>query len=193
MFTSRSWAAAFVNSLEKEGADLEDGVNTFIALASWVSSHQDVIFGRVAAKKMEPLIRQEVTATGTLLQAQEIAIRFFLLAVRKNVIRHIDSIIEEIKKSLNKKLGIIAVSAEYVQKPKEEFESRLIEAIKKRTQAAKVELTGIVNPELIGGYRLRIGDEIIDASIRCQLQRMEACLAGGLTAFSKRPGGSGGS
>lgn len=42
-----------------------------------------------------------------------------------------------------------------------------------------MELTGQVKEELIGGYRLRIGDEIIDASIRSQLQKMEACLAGG--------------
>ena len=192
MFTSKSWAMAFINSLEKEDgdsknpiADIEDGVNTFMALASWASSLQGVIFGRTIAEKMEPLLRQGVTATGTLSQTQEIAIRFFLLIVRKNAIRHIGSIIKEIKKGLNKRHGVIAVSAEYTHKPKEEFEFRVIEAIKKRTGAAKVELTGIVNPELIGGYRLRIGDEIIDASICYQLQRMEACLAAGLTTFSK--------
>ena len=193
MFSGKSWASALINSLEKESGNsknpptcIEDGVNTFMALASCTPSLQGAILGRTTAEKMEPLIRQGVATTGTLSQAQEIAIRFFLLMVRKDAIRHIDSIIKEIKKILNKKLGVIAVSAEYAREPKkEEFESRVIEAVKKRTGAAKVELTGMVNPELIGGYRLRIGDEIIDASIRCQLQRMEACLAAGLTTFSK--------
>ena len=185
MFTSRSWATAFVNSLEKEGGEIEDGINTFIALASWVSSLQGVLYGRTVAEKMESLIHQKATANGALSRNQEIAIRFFLLMVRKNAIHKTDSIIREIKKIQNKRLGIVAVSAEYAHEPKKEFEFRLIEAIKKRTQAAKVELTGIVNPELIGGYRLRVEDEIIDASILFQLQRMEACLAADLITLSK--------
>jgi len=40
-----------------------------------------------------------------------------------------------------------------------------------------VELTGQINTELIGGYRLKIEDERIDASVRRQLLEMEACLA----------------
>jgi F-type H+-transporting ATPase subunit delta len=58
-------------------------------------------------------------------------------------------------------------------------ELRITEAIKKRTGALRIKLETQVNPELIGGYRLRIGDEIIDASVRSQLRRLESCLAAG--------------
>jgi len=95
---------------------------------------------------------------------------------RRNVVRHIDSVIGEIIKILDKKNGVIKVMAEYAFEPEKDFTSKLKESIKKQTGAASVELTGQVNTELLGGYRLKIGDETIDASVRRQLMKMEACL-----------------
>ena len=134
MFNAKSWAAAFINSVEKA-----DGQSS----------------------------------------AQEITEHFFQLLVKKKRVRYIDSVIVEIKNLLNKKRGIVTVSAEYAFQPTNEFESAICETIKKRTCASGVELAGCVKPELIGGYRLRIGDKIIDASIRGQLHKMKASLAAG--------------
>ncbi|MDR0496421.1 MAG: ATP synthase F1 subunit delta [Treponema sp.] len=177
MFTAKSWAEAFINSIEKEGGDIEDSFNTLKALASWISLLPGTVFGREAAEKLEPLIRKGISA------AQETVIRFFLLTVKKNKIRHIDLIIREIKKALDIKRGVIEVSAEYAFQPGKEFESLVQETIKKRTGASRVELTAKINQELIGGYRLRIGDEIIDASVRCQLESLKVCLAAGPVAI----------
>jgi len=174
MFISKQWASAFVNSVEKEGGDIEDGVNTLKALADAADSLPGAVFGRAAAISLEPLIRGAMTE---IKQGQEIAVRFFLLMVRKNVVCYIDSVIGDIKKILDKKNGVIKVLAEYAFEPEKNFISGLIESIKKQTGAASVELTGQVNTELIGGYRLKIGDETIDASVRRQLLEMEACLA----------------
>jgi F-type H+-transporting ATPase subunit delta len=160
MFTRKSWAAAFINSVINMGGEPEEGLNTLMALAdntsSWAASMKGV----------------------TLSSAQETALRFYLLLKKKKKVRHIDSVIEEIKNMLNRERGIISISAEYAFPLEREFEALIINVIKKRTGAAKVELTGSLKADLIGGYRLRIGDEIIDASIRGQLRKMEACLAG---------------
>jgi len=179
MLIRRSWAEAFVNSVEKEGGEIEEGLDTLMTLASCVAACaaplQGVFSGRVAAEKLEPLLRKGITISG---KAEETALRFFLLMVRGKKVRYINSVIEEVKNILNKKRGIVRVFAEYAFPPDRELESLISEAVKKRTGAAKVELKGLVNQALIGGYRLRIGDEIIDASVRCQLRKMEACLAG---------------
>jgi F-type H+-transporting ATPase subunit delta len=179
MFNCKPWAAAFVNSLGKGDNETEDGLNTLNALASWTSSLPHAVFGRSAAEKLEPLIREAISGAGRISSGQETAIRFFLLAAKKNKALYINSIISEIIKILNKKRGVVIASVEYAYKPEEGFANLITETIKKRTGASRVELTGQVKEELIGGYRLRIGDEIIDASIRSQLQKMEACLAGG--------------
>jgi F-type H+-transporting ATPase subunit delta len=176
MFVSKQWAAAFVNSLEREGGDFESGINTLKILADFAASLQGMVFGKAAAMALEPLVRDAMAKAGL---TQETTVRFFLLMVRKNAIRHADSIIGEIRKILDKRNSAIKVSAEYAFEPEKDLLSEINATIKKMTGAASVELTGQINKELIGGYRLRIGDEIIDASVRRQLQKMEACLAAG--------------
>jgi len=174
MFMSKQWAAAFVNYIEKEGCNIEDGVNTLKVLVDFANSLPGAVFGRAAAIRMEPIVR---SAMAEAKQDQETAVRFFLLMVKKNVIRHAALIINEIKKILDKKSGIIKVIAEYAFEPEKDFISGIKEFIKKQTGATTVELTGQINTELIGGYRLKMGDEIIDASVRRQLLKMKASLA----------------
>ena len=174
MFASKQWAAAFVNSFEREGGDIEGGINTIKALVDFAASLPGLVFGRAAASMLEPLVRDAMTKAK---QDQETAVRFFLLMVKKNAIRHADLIIGEIRKTLDKRKGVIKVSAEYAFEPEKDLLSEINSTIKQLTGSATVELTGQINKELIGGYRLRVGDEIIDASVRRQLHEMETSLA----------------
>ena len=179
MFQSRHWAAALVNSLENEGRDVEDGIEIFKALASWAKKLPGEVFGSYAAGKAESLIREAMTGAGSF--SAETAIRFFALAVKKNKTRYLDSIAEEAKKILDKKRGVITASVEYAFPIDGHTESEMKEEIRKRTGAARVDLSAQVNAGLIGGYRLRIGDEIIDASIQSQLRKLLAALQSGQT------------
>ncbi|MBW4699048.1 MAG: F0F1 ATP synthase subunit delta [Aphanocapsa lilacina HA4352-LM1] len=54
----------------------------------------------------------------------------------------------------------------------EEQASALIERIRRRTAAVRVELRRRVDPELLGGMIIKIGDEVIDASLRGQLRKL---------------------
>ena len=182
MFNSRSWTAAFINTLEREGGEIEEGIETLRILASWASSLPGTVFGRSAAKKLESLLRGGTAKAGVSSPAREAAIRFLLLMVRKNTLRHVDSVIAEAKKLLDRKNGIVQVTIEYagdVSSGKLTGEDRIEKIIKERTGAVKVNITRQLNQELIGGYRLRMGDEIIDASVRSQLKKLETCLAAG--------------
>jgi len=58
-------------------------------------------------------------------------------------------------------------------------EARLVEALKRRTGAREVRLEKRAAPELGGGFRLRLGDEVIDASVRGMLRKMASGLAQG--------------
>jgi len=196
MFKSGHWAAALIKSIEREGGKTEDGIEFLKVLTSWVKKLPGETAGSSAAKKMETLIREGITKKSEALSPeQETALCIFLLMVQKKAIRHIDSVIEKAKELQNKNNNVITVSVEYalpagdnaakLATAKLATESRIKEEIKKRSSAARVELTEHFNPALIGGYRLRIGDEIIDASVRSQLKRMEACLVAGPVALPK--------
>ena len=185
MLKSVNWALAFVNSIEKEGGDIQDGIEILRILCSWVASLPGA--GSSNALKMEKMIRDGIAKTGSSSQTQEIAVRFFILMVKKKVIRHIDQIIDEIKKILDKKRGVLAVQMEYVFPPEADFENQLAEALKKCTGVSRVDFSRQLKADLIGGYRLKIGDKIIDASISSQLGKLEACLAAGIMSTDAAP------
>jgi len=177
MFISGYWAKAFINSVEKEGCDIEDGLETVKVLASWVRSLPGEITGRSAAAKLERLIRGGM-AGAPLSPAREIALRFVILAVRKNALRHIDQVIEEIKKLLDKQNGVITVTLESAFPVEDDSVARIKAALEKSAGINRVNFVKRINPELVGGCMLKIGDKIMDASIRSQLQKLEMYLAG---------------
>jgi len=179
MFLAGRWANAFINSIENAGGNPEEGIEDLTFLASEVKAMRGCVFGRSAAEKLEPLIRKGLSQDGPVSVSMEIALRFLLLMISKNTFRRFDSIMREIKSALNKKRGLIPISLESAFEPDDEFKSRLTEAVKKRTGAAMVELKLCLNPALIGGYRLRIGNEIIDASVRSQLGQLLTSLQHG--------------
>lgn len=186
MFSPGHWAMAFINSLENLGGDPAEGINALETLASLARKLPGELFGRSAAGKLELFLREgfEITkkqspsfnSTG---RSLETALRFLVLLVKRNKLTHVDLVIGECKKFLDIKNGVVHVLAEYAFPPAETFEFRLKEAITKQTGASRVDIEGQVNKDLIGGYRLKIGDRIMDASVRSQLRELETSLASG--------------
>jgi len=197
MFSAISWAQAFINILENDDS-IDEGFETLKAFTPFVKSLPGPVSGKSASEKLEALIRKGMAENTPPASAStfEAALRFIVLLVRKDRFRYIDLVIEKIKSLIDKRRSIIAASLECaflpgVDKPIEEpdiEESRIIDVIKKRTGAAGVELTKRLNPQLIGGYRLRIGDEVIDASIRSQLRELLTVMQNGEASLARNGG-----
>ena len=187
MFQTKHWAAAFLNAIEREKAEFSEAVTVLELLASRVKKIPGPVFGHSAAIQTEKLIRASVQKSAVSRNENfsidvELGIRLIVLLIRKNSFQHIDAVIEEIKKIEAKRSGIVKVTAEYAF-PSGDYdwqreELRLKEAIIKRTGAREVEIAAKPNPDLIGGFRLRIGDEIVDASVRARIRQLQAHLAG---------------
>jgi F-type H+-transporting ATPase subunit delta len=175
MFVCERWAAAFINS---QGPDAGEGLECLKILASWVKNLPGAVFGSSAAKRLENLVREQAEKTGSSL-ALEKAVRITALLVRKNLFRHIDAVVRETEKILDQMQGIVPVTLESAHPLDGAAEAGLREAVKKRAGVKEVKLEKRINPGLIGGYRLRIGDEIVDASVCLQLREMAAALADG--------------
>jgi F-type H+-transporting ATPase subunit delta len=189
MFAGRAWAEALTNTLEREGCKIEEGIEALEIFAPRVSSLRGIAFGSSAAEKLEALLREGLKKAGVSSPAYETALRFIVLMVRKNKFRRIDSVLAEAKKILDVKNRIVRAVVEYAAAPGEDAagaksakfmdEGRIKELIKKRSGAVRVEMVVRNNQELLGGYRLRIGDEVIDASVRSQLKKLGNSLATG--------------
>jgi F-type H+-transporting ATPase subunit delta len=175
MFVPQRWAAAFINVM---GDKADEGFAVLRVLSVWTKALPGAVFGSRAAKRLERLIAGGAEKIGPdKTEALETCSRFVCLLVRRNLFKHIDPVLREIEKIVNEERGILPVIAESALPLDGETEALIIEGLKKKKDVAEIRLEKRIAPGLIGGFRLKIGDEVIDASLRGQLRRMADELA----------------
>lgn len=96
-------------------------------------------------------------------------ILFYL--IDKDRINEIKSISEEFKVLYYRDNNIIDVKATFAKELSQEQKDRLVEKLKKST-GKTINLEVLLEPDLIGGGIIRIGDKVIDGSIKSQLENL---------------------
>lgn len=96
-------------------------------------------------------------------------ILFYL--IDKGRINEIKSIAQEFKALYYKDNNIIDVKATFAKELSSEQKEKLQEKLKKST-GKTINLEVLLDPSLIGGGIIRIGDKIIDGSIKSQLENL---------------------
>lgn len=104
-------------------------------------------------------------------EQKEIEQNIVLYLVERGRISEIKSVLEEYKALYYEENGIIDVKATFANEITEEQLKKLVEKLEKNSNK-KVNLEFAVDSSLIGGGILKIGDKIIDGSIKTQLNKM---------------------
>jgi F-type H+-transporting ATPase subunit delta len=177
-YRTRRWALAFAGGLPGKG-ELDEALELLGVLVPIIKKIPGRLAGTGAAKRLDALIREGAAGTGVDERPASFCGRFLALLIGKGLFSRIDAVMGEIQNIAASARGVLPVYAESAFPMEEEEKRDFIEGIKKGTGAAEIRLEVRVNPELLGGYRLRIGSGAIDASIRGQLQKMAAALAAG--------------
>ena len=89
---------------------------------------------------------------------------------------YIDEIIEAYYKKYNEANNILTATLSYVVEPNDNQLSQIKNYLAKKYNKETVEITMIEQPELIGGFVLKVGDIEEDNSIRGRLNRLEKKL-----------------
>ncbi|MCL2479057.1 MAG: F0F1 ATP synthase subunit delta [Treponema sp.] len=179
-FAPDRWAEAFINTM---GDDAAEAFTILKILNDWAvrlpgAVSGTAIFGELSAQQMEKLILKAAAKLGLEnSRSLEGASHFLILMVKKNILNLCGSVIEEIGKLIDLDNKTVSAVLEYVKQPGKELEDKITEIIKEQLHANEVRLIKKSEPALIGGFRLRIGDRVIDASVLSQLKNMEAVLA----------------
>ena len=103
------------------------------------------------------------------------------LVLRRRRLESVPTIAREFRRLYNRRAGIVEATATSAAR----LDEREVDALRRRIQqfaGGKVELELHVDPELLGGVQLRIGDLLIDGSVRGRLERLRSRLIAG--AFS---------
>jgi len=181
MFHGDRWAGVFVSTL---GENAEVGLLCLRALVPAVKAIPGVLSGCSAARRLEKVLRESFrdagfagidAATGRE-TVVEFVVRFVALIVERGRFNHVDSLLEKIEERIDMQKGVLTVTLESAAPLDgtfaEEFGQRIAESIGAKTVKMNVRLA----PELLGGYRLRIGGFIVDASLKKQVEKMKADL-----------------
>jgi hypothetical protein len=200
MFSPQPWALAFVGAAPDSGAAAE-GLEFIRALGPVIRSVPWHVAGTDAAARIERMVRAAWAALAApagsaggkgpageggdaagegpavLPRAEELALCLMLLLIRKNQFQRLDQVAAAIEGELDRLRGVLRVRLESARPPEGEFPEELKRVLARKTGAAEVRLDLALTPELLAGYRLRIGGQIIEASLRLYLRQMGTELA----------------
>jgi len=106
-----------------------------------------------------------------------VSLNFLKLLVRKRRADILDAVLDEFHTLLSDHLGIVGATVRTAVAMTADQTSRLAAGLEKLT-GKRVTLSAEIDPSVLGGVVVRIGDDIIDGSVRGQLQRLERHLLG---------------
>lgn len=109
----------------------------------------------------------------------ETSVNLLLLLIERKRFDNLILIINKFQQLAYEESGV-AEALVYSAKPLTEEEKQLVsQAFAKKVNKEKLVVTNIVDKEIIGGLKVRIGDTIYDGSIRAQLDRLQRELIAG--------------
>lgn len=106
-------------------------------------------------------------------QFETVVINTLKLLVERHRIEMISSIIEQFISIVHEEKGIAEVTVQSVRELTDKESKHLKEKLAKRFEKETVRIHNIVNPEILGGLHIQVGNTIIDGTVRSKLQRME--------------------
>ncbi|MFO0873095.1 MAG: ATP synthase F1 subunit delta [Phycisphaerales bacterium] len=116
----------------------------------------------------------------------DLLLRFVLVVNEKDRLDHFDAIARTYDGLLQERFGRVEVDV-YTAAPVQEAQLESIKALVTRALGKEPVLHRYVEPSMLGGIKLRIGDSLVDGSVAGKLQRMRnAIVAGGANALRTR-------
>jgi F-type H+-transporting ATPase subunit delta len=182
MVLAERWAEAFVNatgatSPAASAKNAGDGLAFLRAVLPLIRKIPGEPAGGAAAFRLEGMLRAALAKTAAeKTPGLEAALRLIVLLVKKSRLRFGDAVIRAIGQIIDREQGILECVLESAAPPEEDFLAELKKALIAKTGAREIRLLPRIKPELLGGFCLRLGDEVLDASLRGQVRQLAAEL-----------------
>ena len=95
------------------------------------------------------------------------------LLLERGRIGIIPSVADDFSQLVNDKKGIAEAKVYSVRELSEQEQDRLKQTFAKRFNKKDIHLINIVDPEILGGIKVQVGNTIFDGSVKRKLKRME--------------------
>jgi F-type H+-transporting ATPase subunit delta len=127
--------------------------------------------------KQYAIVLHEVTKDLKGAELESVLKSFINLLAKKNLLSQLDKILAEYEKYYNQINGIINIKAKTAQ-PLSQAETKTLAENLKKITGKEIELKNTTDQDLIGGIILQIDDNLIDGSIKNQLEILKQKMAG---------------
>jgi F-type H+-transporting ATPase subunit delta len=175
MFQSDRWADAFVTVC---AGHADQGLAVLRAVAPALSRLSVRVAGTGDALALERMLRAALEAAGAGAgePGAEHAVRFVALLARKGLFKRLDAAVRAVEQRVDAINGVLVVELESASPLDADLGEEFKAALLRKYGAREIRLAPRIVPELLGGYRLRAGSDLVDASVRGHLQRMARAL-----------------
>jgi F-type H+-transporting ATPase subunit delta len=104
------------------------------------------------------------------------------IVLRRRRLDLLPGIAREYRRLYNRSVGIVEANATSAAPLEQDEINALRERLETMTNK-RVELTTAVDPQLLGGIQVRIGDMLLDGSVRGRLERLRGRIASGTFSY----------
>ena len=110
-------------------------------------------------------------------EIDSIAASFAKLLAKNSRLKMAPAIIEKFGNIWNRENGILEADVESAYPLNDEISGKITKEIKEKYGAKEVILNNKINKDIKGGIIIKIGDEVIDRSVKKQLKMLKQALA----------------
>lgn len=136
------------------------------------TARQDQKFGEFLASRVVPMGKRGLTLQKILGgRISDLTLRFILVVNRKGRLGHLPAIVAAYDLAAQEKYGRVEVDV-FTAEPIDSERSRRIQSGLAAALKKDVVIHPYVDSEMIGGVKIRVGDQFIDASVATQLSKL---------------------
>jgi F-type H+-transporting ATPase subunit delta len=153
--------------------DVMKDVKQFLAIASENRDFVLALKSPIVNSDKKLAILKAIMGTGT----QPLIMIFFELVTRKNRANVLVDTFQEFEKQYNSHKGIQVAEVTTTFALTDELRSKFIQIVKEISGLEQVQLVESINPDLIGGFILKVNDKRLDDSISSKLRKLRQNFA----------------
>ena len=153
---------------------LEDIKNDFNVIRS-VMKEQPQFMGILTLPKLDKNDKKELIKTIFSKDASQILVNFLMVLIDKDRIDLLNEIVVAFNQMVNEHFGIVEGTV-YSAVPLSDAQLNQLTYVFTKKLNQKVKLNVVIDPSLLGGYKVNLGDVVYDNTIKLQLKNLKQNL-----------------
>lgn len=171
------YATALLDESRREGV-LEETCRDIKFVESTIESSRDLflMLKSPIVKEGAKRVSLEKIFSG---RVGELTLRFLVLLVRKKREGYLMNIIKAFYSAYNELKNIKAVELVSAVPLSEELEGRIVQMIHSQIDASSLDITKSIDPDLLGGFVIKIDDKVFDTSLHSKISALKREILAG--------------